>query len=388
MIQREIGNKILEAKEKMPVICVLGPRQSGKTTLVKFLFPDYKYYNLEFPEHRQYAQTDAVGFLKDIDDGIIIDEIQRVPELLSSIQYFVDEQKLNGKVIITGSQNILLMQSVSQTLAGRVALFTLLPFSASELENTIFEEKDYEDYMVKSFFPRIYDQNPDVSAWLQDYTNTYIERDVRQITAVKNLSVFSNFLRLCAGHTGQVVNLSTFSNNLGVDVNTVKSWMSILETSYIIFLQQPYYRNFNKRIIKSPRLFFYDTGLACNLLGISSKVDLFTHYLKGGLFESFVISEMHKTIFNNKLNGKIYFFRDSNGNEVDAVLEVDSRLKAVEIKSGKTIIPDFFKNLNYFNKLFDVPRIENYLVYGGQEFQERSMAKVVGWSQLHRIFGM
>lgn len=386
MIKREIGDKILQAKEKMPVICVTGPRQSGKTTIVKHLFPDYKYYNLEFPEHRQFAENDAVGFLNDIENGIIIDEIQRVPELLSSIQYFVDKNKLNGKIVITGSQNILLMQSVSQSLAGRVALFTLLPFSISELENTNFEEKDYEDYMVKSFFPRIYDQNLEVNSWLQDYTNTYIERDVRQITAVKDLSLFSNFLHLCAGHTGQIVNFSTFSNNLGVDVKTVKAWMSVLETSFIIYLQQPYYKNFNKRIIKSPRLFFYDTGLACNLLGINNKNELFSHYLRGGLFESFIISELHKYIFNHKLNGKIYFFRDSNGNEMDAIVELAGVLKAIEIKSGKTINNDFFKSFRFFDKLFDEIKLENFLVYGGDSLHGRSLAKVVGWKYLNNIF--
>lgn len=386
MIKREIGRKILQAKEQMPVICVTGPRQSGKTTIVKYLFPDYKYYNLEFPEHRQFAESDPVGFLNGIEKGIIIDEIQRVPELLSSIQYFIDENKLNGKVVITGSQNILLMQSVSQTLAGRVALFTLLPFSISELENTSFEEKDYEDYMIKSFFPRIYDQNLDVRSWLQDYTNTYIERDLRQISAVKDLSLFSNFLHLCAGHTGQIVNFSTFSNNLGVDVKTVKAWMSILETSFIIYLQQPYYKNFNKRVIKAPRLFFYDAGLACNLLGIHTKNDLFSHYSRGGLFESFILSELHKYIFNNKLNGKIYFFRDSNGNEIDALVEIAGKLTVIEIKSGKTIIQDFFKNFGYFDKLFSEIKTNNFLVYGGTDFQQRTEVTVVGWKYLKQIF--
>ena len=386
MIRREIQNKILEIKEKMPVICITGPRQSGKTTLVKYLFRNYKYYNLEFPEHRQFAQNDAVNFLKDIEDGIIIDEIQRVPELLSFIQFFVDENKLNGRVIITGSQNILLMQAVSQTLAGRVALFTLLPFSVSELGNTNFEEKEYEDYIVKSLFPRIYDQNPDANNWLQDYTNTYIERDVRQVTAVKDLSLFTNFIRLCAGHTGQVVNYSTFSNNLGVDVKTVKAWMSVLETSFVIFLQPPYYRNFNKRVIKSPRLFFYDAGLACNLLGINTKDQLFSHYLRGGLFETFILSELYKHIFNHKLNGKIYFFRDSNGNEIDALIELPGQVKAVEIKSGRTIIPDFFKGFRYFDKLFSGLNTHNFLVYGGEDFQQRKAATVIGWKHLNQVF--
>jgi hypothetical protein len=370
----------------MPVVCVTGPRQSGKTTLVKYLFPDYTYYNLEFPEHRQYAQNDPAGFLKAIENGIVIDEIQRVPELLSSIQYVVDEKKIMGKVVITGSQNILLMQSVSQTLAGRVALFTLLPFSISEMAGTSFEQKHYVDYLVKSLFPRVYDQGLDANTWLQDYINTYIERDVRQITAIRDLSMFSNFLRLCAGHTGQVVNYSTFSNNLGVDVKTIRAWLSILETSYILFLQHPYFGNFNKRVIKSPKLYFYDTGIACSLLGIRSEIDYSSHYLKGGLFESFVIAELNKYLFSHKLNGRVYFYRDSNGNEIDVVLELPGVLKAVEIKSAETIIQDFFKGFKQWDKLPSDMNAENYLVYGGEEIQERSLAKVLGWRFINHIF--
>ncbi len=386
MIKREIESEILKVLDKMPVICITGPRQSGKTTLVKHLFGDYKYYNLEFPEHRQFAQTDPTGFLSEMGSGIIIDEIQRVPDLLSSIQYFVDENRTKGKVIITGSQNILLMQSVSQSLAGRVALFTLLPFSISELEDTIYHEDRYENYLVKSFYPRIYNENLDVNNWLQDYTNTYIERDVRQITSIRDLSRFSNFLQLCAGHTGQIVNYSTFSNNLGVDVNTVKSWLSILETSYIIFLQQPWYRNFNKRLIKSPKLFFYDTGLACNLLGIRNTKDYDCHYLKGGLFESFIISEFQKHSYNHKLSSKLYFLRDSNGNEVDLIIELDGRLIAIEIKSGKTINQDFFKGFKYLDKHLPSIKIDKYLVYGGENHQDRSREQVLPWRNLNEIF--
>jgi predicted AAA+ superfamily ATPase len=386
MIGREIEKEILKVVGKMPVICITGPRQSGKTTLVKNLFPDYNYFNLEFPEHRQFAQNDPSGLLKAIDSGLIIDEIQRVPELLSSIQYFIDEKKVVGKVIITGSQNLLLMQSVSQTLAGRVALFTLLPFSIFELAGTSYEENDYEEYLVKSFYPRIYDQNLDSNSWLNDYINTYIERDVRQITAVKNLSLFQSFIQLCAGHNGQIVNFTTFSNNLGIDVNTVKAWMSILETSYIIFLQHPYSNNIKKRLIKSPRLYFYDTGIACNLLGIKNKADYMTHYLRGGLFEAFVISEINKYLFNHKWNGQISFFRDSNGNEVDVIIELEGKLKAIEIKSGKTINQDFFKGLIYLDKLMPNVLTEKFLIYGGDLVQNRTIAKVLGWQHIRGVF--
>ncbi len=386
MIRREISKQILHATKNVPVICITGPRQSGKTTLVKHLFPNYKYYNLEFPQHRQFAQADAIEFLNEIESGIIIDEVQRVPELLSTIQFIVDEKKVVGKIVIIGSQNLLLMQSVSQTLAGRVALFTQLPFSTNELQETKFQENRYENYLVKGFYPRIYDQKLNAHNWLQDYINTYIERDVRQITDVKDLSMFSNFLQLCAGHTGQIVNYSTFSNNLGIDVKTVRSWLSILETSYIIYLQPAYFKNFNKRVIKSPRLYFYDTGLACNLLGIKNSSDYSSHYLKGGLFESFVISELLKIIHNNKLNSKIYYFRNSNGNEIDAVIEYGGKIKAIEIKSGKTIIPAFFKNFNYWDKLLNQANSEKYLIYGGEETQNRTFAKVLNWKSLDAVF--
>jgi uncharacterized protein len=386
MIHRFIETEILKAAEKMPVLCVTGPRQSGKTTLVKYLFPGYTYYNLEFPEHRQFAESDAKSFLQPAGAGIIIDEIQRVPDLLSHIQYYVDENKSVGKVVITGSNNILLLQRVSQTLAGRTALFTLLPFSVFELLNTQYGVEEYEKYIVKGFYPRIYDQELEPANWLQDYISTYVERDVRQITAVKNLSVFMSFLQLCAGHCGHIVNFTTFSNNLGVDVKTIRAWMSILEACYIIFLQPPWYRNVNKRAVKSPRLFFYDSGLVCNLLGIYDVKDFNTHYLKGGIFESFIISEIIKFIYNHKLNSVVYYFRDSNGNEIDVILEVQGKLKAIEIKSGKTIVPDFFKGLRYWEKLPKQVESESFLVYGGDEYQTRQGITIAGWKHMERIF--
>ena len=385
MIRRNIEVEILKVVDKMPVICITGPRQSGKTTLAKYLFPNYKYYNLEFPEHREFAKNDPTSFLKSIDQGMIIDEIQRLPEIFSSIQYFIDEKKVMGKIIITGSQNLLLMQSMSQTLAGRVALFTLLPFSIYELEGTPYQQTDYENYLIKGYYPRIYDLNLEYSNWIRDYISTYIERDVRQVIAIKDLSLFRNFLQLCAGHTGQIVNYSTFSNNLGVDVKTIKSWLSVLETSYIIYLLQPYSKNVNKRLIKAPRLYFYDTGIACNLLGINNEQSFSMHYLKGGLFESFIIAEIIKYLFNHKLNGQCTFFRDSNGNEIDVIVELEGKYKVVEIKSGRTINQDFFKGLTYWDKIQVEMPSEKYLIYGGDQIQERSIATVLGWRHLFKV---
>jgi predicted AAA+ superfamily ATPase len=300
----------------------------------------------------------------------------------------VDKTRLNGKIVIIGSQNLLLMQSVSQTLAGRVALFTLLPFSIYELQGTDFEKNDIASYIVKSMYPRIYDQKPDFNIWLQDYITTYVERDVRLITSIKDLSLFTNFLKLCAGHTGQIVNFTTLSNNLGIDIKTVKAWLSILETSYIVFLLQPYYNNFNKRIIKAPKLYFYDTGLACSLLGVKSADDYKMHYLRGGLFESFIISEFYKYIFNQKLNSGVYFYRDSNGNEIDTILELNGKLIAVEIKSGQMIIPDFFKGLKTWGKLSESNHDYRFVIYGGEEMQNRSDAKVLGWKNLTEVFNI
>ncbi|MDX1284962.1 MAG: DUF4143 domain-containing protein, partial [Draconibacterium sp.] len=261
-----------------------------------------------------------------------------------------------------------------------------LPFSLQELKETKYEIQDFENYIVNSLYPRIFDQNLEPSIWLQDYTTTYIERDVRQITPVKDLSLFHNFLQLCAGHIGQIINYSSFSNNLGVDVKTIKSWLSILETSYIIFLQQPFYKNFNKRVIKSPKLYFYDSGLACNLLGIKKRNELSTHYMKGGIFESFIISELLKYLYNNKLSSKLYFYRDSNQNEIDVIIESSNHLKAIEIKSGMTITSDFFKGFKNWNKLTLQLPTENYLIYGGHESQNRSIASVLSWNKLTEIF--
>jgi len=236
-------------------------------------------------------------------------------------------------------------------------------------------------------YPRIYDQQLQASLWLQDYISTYVERDVRQIVSVKDLSQFSNFVRLCAGHTGQQVNYSTFSNNLGVDVNTVKSWLSILEASYIVFLQRPWHKNLNKRLIKAPRLYFFDAGLACNLLGIKSIEDYASHYLKGGLFESFIVSEILKYSFNHRLGAQFHYLRDSNGNEIDLMMELDCEIKAVEIKAGKTINSDFFKGFRYLEKHLDKTDITNFLIYGGPKGQNRTNVSVLSWTDYKEIFG-
>ena len=385
MINRNIEKKILELSGKMPVISITGPRQSGKTTLAKKLFPKYKYVNFEDIEKRIFAKNDPKGFLKTYENQVIFDEIQNVPELFSYIQVAVDN---NAKIkyVITGSQNFLLLEKISQSLAGRVAVFNLLPLSINELQKSKYASNDSGLYIIKGGYPRIYDKNLQPADWLESYITTYVERDVRKIINVSDLSVFQKFLKLCAGRTGQLINFSSVANELATSFHTVQSWLSVLEASFIVFRLQPYSKNFNKRLVKSPKLYFYDTGLACSLLGIQTLEQLQSHYLKGELFESLIISEFYKHQFNIGRRPSIYFWRNNLGQEIDCILEDDLIEKAVEIKSGMTIHQDFFKNLNYWNKLSGNKPEYSFIVYGGEESQKRSLANVVSWNNLQPVF--
>ncbi|MEL7119528.1 MAG: ATP-binding protein [Bacteroidota bacterium] len=307
MVDRIIATKIIEASTQMPVVAITGPRQSGKSTLVRNYFTNYTYTNLEDLELRQFAQEDPKGFLENIGEKAIIDEIQQVPSLLSYIQVIVDRNNLPGQYILSGSQNLLLMEGISQSLAGRVSIFNLLPFSIEELKNTKYHLSDYEDYIFKGFYPRIYDQSLSPNSWLLNYIQTYVERDLRQLINVLDLGIFRQFLAVCAGRIGQLVNFSDISNVLGISYQTVKRWLSILETSFIIYQLRPYHKNYNKRIVKSPKLYFYDTGLACALLNILSVEDLNRHFAKGALFENFIINEIIKNHYNRSIPIQPYF---------------------------------------------------------------------------------
>ncbi len=379
MIKRNISGTILNAKEKMPVLVITGPRQSGKTTLVKSLFPEYSYSNLEFPDVRMFAKNDPRGFLENFKDGIIIDEIQYVPELLSYIQGFADESKLYGKFIITGSQNLYLMQSVSQSLAGRAAVFNLLPFSINELNNENF---DFYEYIYKGFYPPIYDRKLNSSEWLQSYIGTYVERDIRQIINVKDLSKFQLFVKLCAGRTGQLLNYNSLANETGVDNKTIKKWISVLETGYIIFLVYPYHKNYNKRLVKTPKLYFYDTGLASYLLEIKSENQVINHYAKGSLFENLVISDIKKSFFNKGISQNIYFWRNNIGNEIDCIIQKTTGLNIFEIKSSKTINNDFLKGLKYFEKISGEKNLKQYLIYGGTQNLKFKDINILSWKEI------
>jgi uncharacterized protein len=370
MIARKITDKVLELLEKFPIVAITGPRQSGKTTLSKMLKPNYKYVNLENLSDREFAKTDPTGFLETYKNGVIIDEIQNVPSLFSYLQVVTDERKINGEYIITGSQNFLMMEQISQSLAGRVALFTLLPFSIAELESTKYKINDWESYAISGSYPRKIIQDINQIDYYENYIKTYVERDVRLLKNISNLDLFQKFIQLLAGRVGQLFNQSSLGNELDLDSKTINSWFTLLETSFLTFKLQPYHSNFNKVIIKTPKIYFHDTGLLCYLLGIRSKEDLELHFAKGNIFENLVVSEMYKNGINNTTRSKLYFWRDKSQNEVDLIIETGTTLDAIEIKSAKTINQNYFKGLNYFKNLKEDTHL--HLIYGGNENQLRT----------------
>lgn len=366
----------------MPVISITGPRQSGKTVLAQQLFPQYQYVNLENLEQRVFAQNDPSGFIRSFTGGVIIDEVQYAPDLFSYIQVRVDETRRNGEFVLTGSQNFQLSAHLSQSLAGRAVNAYLLPFSMEELEPAGWLPADYESLLFQGGYPRIYDQQVEPSDFYPSYIENYLERDIRQLIQVADLGKFQSFIRLCAARTGQLFNQSAIAVEAGVDANTVKRWLSILETSFIAFRLPPYFRNYNKRLLKTPKLYFYDTGLLCSLLGIRAPEQLHQHFLKGALFENFIIVETLKQFHHRGIRPLCYYWRDNTGNEIDLLIEDGARLFPVEIKSGRTIQPDFFKNLDFFHKISGNPPEQGWVIYGGQDRQARSNGTVRGWRDL------
>ncbi len=386
MVFRELSTKLLELAGKMPVLTLTGPRQSGKSTLVKQAFPDYHYVNLENPEQRRFAREDPNGFLAQYPAKVIIDEVQYVPELPSYIQVLVDQDDQPGRFILTGSQNLLLMEQVSQSLAGRTALFTLLPFSMQELKGTQYQAESYEKYLVKGFYPRIYDKALNPTEWLRVYILNYVERDVRQLINLPDADAFSQFVELCAGRVGQTVNFSELGSLIGISYQTAKRWLSILKTSYLVYTLRPYHKNYQKRIVKAPKLYFYDTGLACALLNIRDESQYRLHFAKGALFENFVINEVQKHYYNQGERPNLYYWRTQSGQEVDLIIDKGLEIFPVEMKAGKTINSDFFKGLDYFNTLTGNPTKNGFLVYGGTEIQQRSKGTVLSWQHMERLF--
>lgn len=384
MIKRFIHDKIKKLAGKFPVISITGPRQSGKTTLIKSMFPGYRYESLEDPGTRLFATGDPVKFLGN-NEKVIIDEIQRIPELFSYIQTNTDKTNIPGQYIISGSQSFLLNQQISQSLAGRVAILNLMPFSLAELREHGIESAGYENFIYKGFYPRIYDKNIDPHDFYPNYLQTCVERDIRLLQNIHDLDLFIRFLKLCAGRIGQLLNLTSLANDCGISVNTAKSWISVLEAGYIIFLLQPHFKNFNKRLVRMPKLFFIDTGLASSLLEIQSGKQLSTHYLRGELFENLILSELLKNRLNKGLRPNLYFWRDNKGAEIDCIIENGDNLIPVEIKSGTTFSHEYFKNINYWNKLSGNSAEKSWVVFGGDISRNTKDGILLSWKDLSGI---
>lgn len=384
LITREISSTIKEMSKKYPVITVTGPRQSGKTTMVQKVFPGYRYITLEDPDMRELALSDPRGFLKKTGSAAILDEIQHAPELTSYIQGIVDSKRKNGMFILTGSHQFELFSSISQSLAGRTAILTLLPFSFRELDR-INNRFTVDEYLRYGFYPGVHDRKLEPVTAYKNYFDTYIQRDLRQIVNIKDLRTFQKFVRLCAGRIGQIYSASGLSNDLGVSVPTVNSWVSILAASYIVFLLEPYYKNIGKRLIKSPKLYFYDVGLASYLLGIETSAQAERDPLRGNLFENMVIAELMKKRLNRGLDHNLFFYRDSNGNEVDVLYKQANRFYPAEIKAASTYIGDFLKGILKIHKHFPSVAGDGYIIYSGDQEMKVEGVRLLNYKNCGRV---
>jgi uncharacterized protein len=367
MIRRKAEKYLQSLAKQFKAVAVIGPRQSGKTTLVRYLFKDKPYVNFENPDTRLYALEDPRGFLANYPQGAIFDEAQRVPEIFSYLQQILDEAKANGLFIITGSNNFLLQENISQSLAGRVGYLMLLPLTINEIND---HKVSLNQQIFKGCYPSLYNESVDTSIWYTNYIRTYIERDVRLIKNISNLVKFERFLRLCAGRIGQLLNMNSLAIEVGVDSKTIHAWLGVLESSFIVFRLRPFFKNYNKRLVKMPKLYFYDTGLAANLLGVQNNLQVDLHPFKGALFENMVVVEILKNRYNKAKPNNLYFWRDNVGHEVDLIIDNGLAQIPIEIKSGQTITKDYFKGLKYWQKLTQT--IGGYVVYGGNESQKRS----------------
>ncbi|MBI4699471.1 MAG: ATP-binding protein [Nitrospirae bacterium] len=384
MIDRAIEPVLKALSRQYPVITITGPRQSGKTTLCRKVFPKKAYINLEAIDTRKFATEDPRGFLSRYPDGAILDEIQRAPELVSYIQVLVDEQKKTGQFILTGSQQFEVIMNITQSLAGRTALLKLLPFCIEEIRG-ISEIPSIDNLLLKGFYPRIYDMKLNPTQALGDYLETYVERDLRQIINIRDLGLFQKFLKLCAGRIGQILNMHNLANEVGVSHTTVRSWITILEASYIIFLLRPYFRNISKRLVKSPKLYFHDVGLASYLLRIENTKQMSRDPLRGNLFENMAVVEALKYRANSGRRSNLSFYRDSTGNEIDMIYETGPDVFPVEIKAGATITNDYFKGLKNFAKVHPHLPWGGGLIYGGAEVQIRSGYKIYPSTKVYEM---
>lgn len=385
LIPRDAAATLRQAAREYPVVAVTGPRQSGKTTLVREVFAHKPYISLEDLDEREAASVDPRGFLARYPDGAVLDEVQRAPALFSYLQTRVDQARKRGLFVLTGSQQFGLTSSITQSLAGRVALVPLLPFTLGEVQAAGAAPKQLDELLFQGLYPPLYDIDLHAGNWYGNYIRTYLERDVRQFVNVRDLSAFQRFLRMCAGCTGQLVNLSSLANDCGITHNTAKAWLSVLEASYVVHLLHPHHRNFNKRLVKTSKLYLVDTGLACRLLGIHAPAQLESHPQRGALFETWVVGELLKARYNRGLESNLHFWRDRSGNEVDVLIEDRSKLSAVEIKSGRTVAADFFRGLDQWRSLAGKVAGDSWLIYGGERSQQRREHRVVPWADIGEL---
>ncbi len=382
-IARDISAEILSMANYYPVITIVGPRQSGKTTLVKHLFKDKPYVSLENIDEQNFALSDPREFLARFPKGVILDEIQKCPELLSYIQSIVDDKNINGMYVLTGSHQLSLHNSISQSLAGRTAVLKLLPLSIAELTNTNIT-LTLDNYLLSGGYPRIFTNEINPTKYYRDYVQTYIERDVRHIINIKDLKIFQHFIKLCAGRIGQVFNASNLSNELGVSHSTIRNWLSVLEASFVVFHLPAYFENFNKRIIKSSKLYFSDLGLASYLLGISNIEQISRDPLRGGLVENLAILEFFKSSLNQGIEPDFYFFRESNNNEVDLIIKKSTNLYPVEIKSSSTFNQHMLKNLLYFKAITNCQN--GTLIYSDEQEQKINNTEVINFKNIKNFY--
>lgn len=384
-LDRSASEMILKTAREYPVVVITGPRQSGKTTLVRKLFPTLPYVLLEDPDSRRHAIEDPRGFLAAYKDGVIFDEAQRAPELLSYLQGVVDEDRRPGRFILTGSQQFGLLSGITQSLAGRAAMTVLLPFSLGELSAGGLEPKRLEDLLFQGLYPPIHDRQLDPNAWFANYVATYVERDVRQLINVRDLSTFETFLRMCAARCGQLVNLSGLASDCGVSHNTARSWLSVLQASYVLWTLPPHFRNFSKRLIKSRKLYFLDPGLAAWLLDIRTPNQLRTHAMRGALFEAWVLSELLKGAYDRGARPALYFWRDRSGLEVDFLADRGTQLIPIEAKSGSTFVSEWTLSLDHWSKIAAGAAGPGWIVYGGDTGGTRKGVEVVPWQSIAKL---
>lgn len=384
MIHRTAAGALSELSKGFPIVSIMGPRQSGKTTLARNFFSGHEYFNLEDLDVRAEIIEDPRGFLDRRDRGFIVDEAQHAPDLFSYLQGYADQAQLMGQIVLTGSQNFLLMERLTQSLSGRVGSLELLPFSWSELSDADSLESA-DEQIFKGGYPPIYDRQIAPDLWYPRYIQTYIDRDVRSLRQVTDLVRFQKFLRLCAGRIGQLLNFTSLGNECGVDAKTAQAWLSLLETSYVLFRLPPYHQNFNKRIVKQAKLYFYDTGAACTLLGIEAGKQLESHYMRGALFENAVILEKMKCRFNAGRMPRFYFWRDHRGREIDLIEENAEAIHATEIKSSATLNASYFENLRWFAKTTSPHTLASNLVYAGSQKTKRGEINVIPWNAMGKV---